>query len=210
MAQQNAGVNSTFTYSTTASVAGGSTFTWNVYNHGTTTPAAGYTVISGAGTTDYKLQWTATGDYDIVVREVSANGCSNPTSDKLQEVIIASNFINLTAYTNTPSCWSATDGSLPFTFTYVPGASDYPIVVTYTVSLNGAAATTQTYTLNSSADATTLTIPGFLNNTTTGDVTNVVTITGTTFNGSAISLGATVSASQTVYAKPATNGITIN
>jgi hypothetical protein len=210
IAQQNAGINSTFTYKTTQSVAtGSSTFTWNIYNHGTliSVPGANYTVVSGAGTANYKIQWLIAGDYDVVVQEVSSNLCTNPATDKLQEVIVAANAINFAAYTNTPACWNASAQVLPVTFTYAPGASDYPIVITADVTLNGVLASGQTFTI--AAAPLQISVAGFLDNTTNGDVTNSVHITATTFNGHAITVGATNTVSQTVFAKPVTNGITI-
>jgi hypothetical protein len=212
IAQQDAGINSTFTYKTTQSGIGGtSTFTWNIYNHGTliSAPGANYTVVSGAGTANYKIQWLIAGDYDVVVGEVSSNGCTNPTTDKTQEVIVAANAINFAAYTNTPACWNASAQVLPVNFTYVPGTSDYPIVITADVTLNGVLTSGQTFTIATAAAPLQISVAGFLDNTTTGDVTNSVHITATTFNGNLITVGATNTVSQTVFAKPSTNGITV-
>ncbi len=212
IAQQDAGINSTFTYKTTQSVSTGtSTFTWNIYNHGTliSAPGANYTVVSGAGTANYKIEWLIAGDYDVVVQEVSSNLCTNPATDKSQEVIVAANAINFAAYVNTPACWNASAQVLPVNFTYVPGASDYPIVITADVTLNGAAPVSTPFTITNFGDPLQISVAGFLDNTTNGDVTNSVHITATTFNGHAITVGATNTVSQTVFAKPVTNGITI-
>ena len=208
-ASQSVGTNSTFTYQTTASVAGGSTFAWSITT-GTNGTEYQYTATT---TNQISIQWKVAGTYRLYVKETSVNTCSDPTLGKYIDVTVAGNEISFVApYTAGPLCSDLNaDETLTVQFKYALSSTDYPVTVTANVSINGAAPTSQTYTVASDniltiAHGTT----AFQGNTTTSDVTNTIVLQSAKLASTdVVNASATnVTFSRQVYGTPATTGIT--
>jgi len=214
MAQpQNVYVGSTYDYSSTATVSGGSTFTWGV---GTTNSAivsdtASYGYNGTMNGSNFPITWKAAGTYYVLNKEVTTNSCSNSSYNFFQVIVngVIPTYTISTANV-TGVCSEVTGSTYPITLTFT-SAPIYPITVSYKV--NNVASIPIIITSATGPLTATLTLTAADNiafNGTTSDVINTVQITNVTSHMATIAGTAPTSFTYKVWATPVVTGITPN